>query len=263
MIVDSHAHMGSKRFQSDLEQVIQRAFRENIGSIFCPTEINDPQNIQTVLRLCESYPNILAASGVHPHSATEYNPEYAQKIQRLAEENKIKSVGEIGLDYHYNFSPPDKQQETFRRQLNLAQKLKLPVIIHSREAGSDVIKAVEEEQFSQGGILHCFTEEWETAKQMMDCGFFISFSGILTYPGAHSLRETAKKIPLEKLLVETDSPYLVPVPYRGKKKRNEPAFVKEVAKVLASLKEIPLQELAERTTQNYNSLFSFEIKNPR
>ncbi|MBS3819071.1 TatD family hydrolase [bacterium] len=263
MIVDSHAHLGSPRFKDDLNQVIQRAFQKGIGAIFCPSEINDSQNIQVILQLIESHDNILAAAGVHPHSATEFNPDYSKKIKNLAEENQIKAVGEIGLDYHYNFSPLETQQKTFRQQLHLAQKLNLPVIIHSREAGKDVIKAVEEEKFTCGGILHCFTEDWNTAKKMMDLGFFISFSGILTYPGAHSLRETAKKIPLEKILVETDSPYLVPVPHRGKKKRNEPAFVKEVAKVLAAVKEIPLEELTERTTQNFKALFSFEIKKSR
>lgn len=254
-IVDSHAHLSSKRFDADRAQVVERAFQEGIKAIFCPTEINDTRKLGVTLQLIEDYPHISAAAGVHPHSAQYFSPEYALKIEHLAKEKKIKAVGEIGLDYHYNFSSPSVQKDIFRQQLHLAKKLRLPVIIHSRKAAPDIVKAIQEEEFKGGGILHCFTENWEFAEQMIDLNFFISFSGILTYPQAEPLREVAQKIPLDKLLVETDSPYLVPLPYRGKKKRNEPTLVKEVAKLLAELKNLSWEEIAGVTTRNYESIF--------
>jgi TatD DNase family protein len=181
----------------------------------------------------------------------------------LAKDKHILAVGEIGLDFHYNFSPPDVQIEVFKKQLNIAQEIGLPVIIHSRNAKNEVLNVVKEEKFAQGGILHCFTEDWDFAAAMIEYNFLISFSGILTFPKAHSLRDVAIQTPLEKLLVETDSPYLVPVPYRGKIQRNEPVYVKETARSLAGLKNVSLDLLAEKTTSNFESLFQIEIQNPR
>ena len=164
------------------------------------------------------------------------------------------------MDFHYNLSGRDVQIRVFREQLNIAQELGLPAIIHSRNAEEEIFKSLREEGFTSGGVLHCFTESRELARKMMDMGFLISFSGILTFPKAGDIRETARKVPLDRLLVETDAPYLTPVPYRGKIRRNEPVYVRETARLLASLKDVPFEELAEQTSINFCDRFMFEIK---
>ncbi len=262
-LVDSHAHLDMEEFDEDRDQVVQRAFQEGIKSILCPADVTSPQSIEKTFDLTKKFESLIAAAGVHPHQAKHFNASHSKRIEELVGEKKVKAVGEIGLDFHYDFSPRHEQEEAFRHQLNLAQKLGLPVVVHSRNAGKKVARAIEEEHFSKGGILHCFTEDWVLAKRMMDKNFYISFSGILTFPKAQPLREIAEKIPLEKLLVETDSPYLVPFPLKGKKKRNEPAHVIETAKVLAEIKKISLDKLACATSQNFEYLFMFEIKNSR
>jgi TatD DNase family protein len=250
-------------FDNDRHEVIQRAFQEGIGAILCPMELTEENELQTVLDTIQAHPNIFASGGVHPHNAKNFNPDCVQKIKELAHSRTIHAVGEIGVDFHYNFSPADTQIEVFRMQLNIAQEVGLPVVIHSRKARDEVLKAIIEEEFTQGGILHCFTEDWEFAKEMMEYDFLISFSGILTFPKAQSLREVALQTPLKKTLIETDSPYLVPTPYRGKIQRNEPVYVKETAKLLAELKNVSIEKFAEKTTNNFESLFQIEIKKPR
>jgi len=257
--VDSHAHINSEEFQDDRDQVIARAFQEDIQAILCPIELTEPKNLQIGLELIEKHDNIIAAAGVHPHNAKDFQTEAASTLKHLASEKNILAVGEIGLDFHYNFSSPEEQRTAFRSQLNLAQDLGLPVVIHSRNAANEIAAAVEKEDFSNGGVLHCFTENLEFAEHMLKYGFLISFSGILTYPNAQSLRDIAKKIPLIKTLIETDSPYLTPVPYRGRIKRNEPVYVKEVAKTLANIQHTSLEEVAQVTSQNFASLFPIEI----
>jgi TatD DNase family protein len=252
-----------EEFDPDRSQVVERAFHEEVKAILCPAEISNPKSLKTAFELTEKYQAIIAAAGVHPHQAKHFHPDYAREIEDLAEAKKIKAVGEIGLDFYYKHSEPQTQEEAFRHQLNTANKLGLPVVVHTRNSGKKVAQAIEEEHFTAGGVVHCFTEDWELARRMIDHNFFISFSGILTFPKAHLLREVAKKIPVERLLIETDSPYLVPFPLQETKKRNEPAFVTETAKVLAELKELPLEELADKTSRNFESLFSFEIKNLR
>lgn len=258
-LVDSHAHLSLKQFERDRDQVIERAFEKGIAAILCPGEISDARNLSTTLHISEKYERIIASGGVHPHLAKDFAPECLTVIEELAQTHKIHAVGEIGLDYHYNFSPPEIQQNVFRQQLNLAQNLEFPIIIHSRNAKDDVMAAVEAENFSKGGVLHCFTEDWAFAKHMIERGFLISFSGILTYPNADQLRDVAAQVPLEKLLIETDSPYLIPAPFRGKIKRNEPFYVKEVAHWLADLKNVSYQQIAEATKQNFESLFHIAI----
>jgi len=258
-LVDSHAHLSGEQFEKDRDQVIQKAFENGIAAILCPGEITEAQNLNTTLLITEKYNRIIATGGVHPHQAKDFSLDCLTKIEELAQSKKIYAVGEIGLDYHYNFSLPETQREVFRLQLKIAQKLGFPVVIHSRNARDDVMAAVEAENFSRGGILHCFTEDRAFAKHMIDRGFLISFSGILTFPHADELREVAVQVPLEKLLIETDSPYLVPVPYRGKIKRNEPIYVREVAHRLADLKNISFEQLAEVTTHNFQSLFHIAI----
>ena len=196
------------------------------------------------------------AAGIHPHNAKKFQTAALTALQKLADQKKICAVGEIGLDFHYNISLADKQIQAFRAQLNTAQELGLPVVVHSRKAAQDVAAAIEEENFEQGGVLHCFTEDWEFAKRMLDQNFLVSFSGILTYPNAQSLREVAQKLPLEKILIETDSPYLVPAPHRGKVKRNEPCYVIEVARALGRIREMSLEEVGWVTSDNFAFLFS-------
>ncbi len=263
LLVDSHAHLSGDEFASDRHEVIQKAIEEGIGAILCPTELTDDSEVQTTLDTIHAYANIVAAGGVHPHNAKKFNASCLQKIEALAKAKHILAIGEIGVDFHYYFSPPDVQIRVFKQQLDLAQEIGLPVIIHSRNARDEVLEAIQETKFTQGGILHCFTEDWEFAEAMMGYNFLISFSGILTFPKAQSLREVAIQTPFEKLLVETDSPYLVPVPYRGKIQRNEPVYVKETARFLAELKNVSLEKLAEKTTSNFESLFQIEIQKPR
>ena len=250
-------------FDEDRSLVIQSAFQEGIGAILCPAELTEHKSLHTTTELTQTYKNIYASGGVHPHKAKDFTAESLVKIERLAEDNIIHAVGEIGLDFHYNFSPPEMQILAFRQQLNLAQKLGLPVIIHSREASQSIIDCIDKETVTGGGVLHCFTGDWDFAQKMLDKNFLISFSGIVTFPKAFELREVARKVPLERLLVETDSPFLTPVPSRGKIKRNEPKFVRDIAQFIAALKNISWPEFSDQTTLNFLSLFGIEISNLR
>ncbi|MFC2168482.1 TatD family hydrolase [Acidobacteriota bacterium] len=263
VIVDSHAHMSMGAFDEDRSEVIHSAFNEGICAILCPIEITEPESIRITKGLRGKFKNIYASGGVHPHKGKEFTAESLTTIENLAKNNMICAVGEIGLDFHYNFSPQDQQVMAFRQQLKLAQNLDLPVIIHSRDASHDVIDCIEKEDYTRGGVLHCFTGDWDFAQKMMDKNFTISFSGIITFPKAHSLREVARKIPLDRLLIETDSPFLSPVPYRGKIKRNEPKFVKDIAQFISEMKNISWPDFSEQTTLNFSSLFGIEISNLR
>jgi TatD DNase family protein len=254
-IADSHAHLDMKEFDADREDVLRHAQDRGVKAILCPAELTEPASLPRILELREKFAWLAAAAGVHPHNAGAFSVGHLDRIRELDRNGEIAAIGEIGLDFHYNFSPAERQREVFRSQLRLAQEIGRPVIIHSRNSGREVIAAIEEEHFARAGVLHCFTEDWETARSIMDLGFFISFSGILTYASAGSLREIAKKIPLDRLLVETDSPYLVPAPWKGRIQRNEPAFVVETARRLAELKSLSLESLALRTLQNFHSLF--------
>lgn len=254
-IVDSHAHLDMREFDPDRNAVIERAWDGGVRKILCPIDLVDSVSQPLVLELCQQNPWIAAAAGVHPHRAKDLLPSHLDGARELARTGKIAAVGEVGIDHYYDFSPAAAQAEAFRTQLLLAQEVVLPVIIHSRNAGREIIASVKESKFSQGGILHCFTEDRQTAERMIDLGFFVSFSGILTYRSASALREIAAALPLEKLLVETDSPYLVPQARRDKWKRNEPLFVIETARVLAEIKKVPLEEVAAVTGSNYRSLF--------
>ncbi len=250
-------------FDKDRVDVIQSAFQEGIKAILCPAEITESESIHITTELTRTYKCIFASGGVHPHKAKDFTAESLTKIESLAEDKKIHAVGEIGLDYHYNFSPMNSQVLAFRQQLNLAQKLDLPVIIHSREASQSIIDCIEEENYTRGGVLHCFTGDWNFAQKILDKNFFISFSGIVTFPKAHELREVARKMPLDHLLIETDSPFLAPVPFRGKIKRNEPKFVKDIAQFIAEIKNISWPDFSDQTTLNFTTLFGIEISNLR
>mgnify|MGYP001031566379 CR=1 FL=1 len=253
-LVDSHAHLDMEEFDRDRDDVIRRALDAGIQPILCPIDISSERSVRIILNLAEKYLTIQAAAGLHPHQAKLQSPAFFAAIKELAEAKKIRAIGEIGLDFYYDFSSPDDQRKTFREHLALAQELGLPAIIHSREAGREIVPAVREERFSKGGILHCFTEDWDFAKTMLDQGFFISFSGIITFPKARALRDIARKVPLDRLLIETDAPYLPPVPHRGK--RNEPSYILETAKIVAEIKKMSFDQLAQTIWRNYHSLFN-------
>ena len=252
--IDSHAHLDMEDFDPDRDEVIRRAFAAGVTAVLCPADLTSDKSLRTTLKIVAGYPSFLAAAGVHPHQAKLYSENHARKLRDLATGRTIAALGEIGLDFHYAFSTPEEQKRAFRDQLCLADELRLPAIIHSRLAGAEVATTVRKQGFRSGGILHCYTEDWDTARTMIDLGFYISFSGILTFPKAGSLREVAVKVPLDRLLIETDSPYLAPVPFRDRK-RNEPGFVVETARVLADLKHVSLEKLAEATTRNFLALF--------
>jgi len=255
-IADSHAHLDMAEFDPDRREVVQRAWEGGLKGLLCPIDLTTPESFARVSALRQEFPWVSAAAGVHPHQAKDLTPGHLETLRRLAETGRISAVGEIGIDHHYDYSPSAAQTEAFRSQLRLAGELQLPVIVHSREAGGEILAAVKEEGFRRGGVLHCFTEDRETAERMIGVGFLISFSGILTYPGARGLREIAAALPLEKILVETDSPYLVPQSLRGAKKRNEPLFVLETAKVLAGLRGLPVDEMGSLMLRNYRAAFS-------
>jgi TatD DNase family protein len=257
-LVDSHAHLDLPEFDADRRDVVRRAFSAGIVAILCPAELTRAASLPAISALTAEFPTVLAAAGVHAHQAKDFTRDHFGELGDLSARGAIKAVGEIGLDYHYDFSPPGVQREVLRSQLAFAESAGLPVILHSRLSGTDIIAAVDGERFRRGGILHCFTEDWATARAMIARGFLVSFSGILTFPKAVGLREVAARVPLDRLLVETDSPYLAPVPCRGSRRRNEPAFVVETARVLAGIKGLSLEDLAEATTRNFAGLFPFE-----
>jgi len=257
-LVDSHAHLDLPDFNSDRTEVLNRARKNSVRWILCPLDLCEKNSLNVGLKLRSTDSEIFLAAGIHPHQAKELNLNHLDSIRKLAEEKKIVAVGEIGLDFHYNFSPPEKQLEAFRLQLELASELRLPVIIHSRLAAEKILESIRTAGFTGQGILHCFTESWSLAKALVDEGFLVSFSGILTYKNSEEQREVAKRLPLESLLVETDSPYLTPFPEKKTWKRNEPALVVSTARELARLKNLSLEKLAEATTENFFRFFKLK-----
>ena len=249
-LIDTHCHLFYDDLKNDLDIVLNRAQELGVNRFICVgTNMEDSREC---LGLAERYENIYASIGVHPHDAKDAPKDYLDQIADLITFPKMIALGEIGLDYFRNISEPDIQQNVFREQLALAQRLQKPVIFHNRDADADVLKILSEFP-DVTGVAHCFSSDLKTAKTFIDLGFYISFSGNLTYKNSH-LPDVAKELPLEKLLVETDSPYLSPVPYRGKP--NEPGRTRFVAEKLAEIHGVTLQIIAEKTTTNAESLFS-------
>lgn len=252
MLIDTHTHLDDARYDEDREAVVARA--REAGVVAFVTIGCDLETSRAAVALADRYPFIFASIGVHPHEVKHIEDQWYGEFRRLAQSRKVVAYGEIGLDYHYNHSPPNEQRERFREQIQIARELKLPVVIHTREAQKDTVAILREETASEvGGVFHCFSGDRWLAQEALDLGFFLSFSGILTFQNAAPLREIAKNSPLDRLLIETDCPYLTPVPHRGK--RNEPAYVSQVAKQLASLHEKSVEEIAERTSENAKRLF--------
>jgi len=256
-LIDSHCHIDGPEYDSDREAVISRAYDAGVISML-NVGTGDPHSgtFERAVELAEEHEQVFAAIGVHPHDAKLFDDAAETRLVNLASQSKrIVAWGEIGLDYHYDHSPREVQRAVFRRQLRLAGERDLPVIIHSREADDDTIGILREELtgYSRGGVMHCFGGSLQMAREAIDLGFFISFAGNLTFKKAEGLRDSARQLLLDRLIVETDCPYLTPVPFRGK--RNEPARVVETARCLAQLHGQELEEIARITTQNFKTLF--------
>lgn len=257
MFVDSHCHIDGPEYDADREEVIARA-REAGVTTMLNVGTGDPQSgvFERAATLAEQHEELYCAIGVHPHDAKLFDASAEKRLIDLAKQNsRVIAWGEIGLDYHYDHSPREVQRDVFGRQLAIAGELNLPVVIHSREADEDTVAILRQELsgFSRAGVMHCFGGSLEMAEQAIELGFFISFAGNLTFKKADDLRAIAQKLPLERLLIETDCPYLTPMPFRGK--RNEPARVVETAKFLAELKNVTLEDVGRVTTENFERLF--------
>ena len=253
-LTDSHCHLDDRQFDIDREQVIERALEAGVARMLAIGTGDGPPDLEAAIRLAERYPPVLASVGIHPHDAAKARPADFDHLRAIARHPKVVAVGEIGLDYHYNFSPPERQREVFLEQLRLAAELGKPVVIHTREAWDDTIALLERHAVAAGlrAVMHCFSGGPEEARRALELGFFLSFAGIVTFPKAAQVREAARLVPLSRLLVETDAPYLAPSPHRGK--RNEPAWVLETARKLAELRGEPLELLAAETSRNFDRL---------
>jgi TatD DNase family protein len=252
MLFDTHAHLNAEQFEEDAEQVIERAKEAGVSHIVVVGF--DGVTIPKAIELAEAYDFIYAAVGWHPVDAIDMTDEHLQWLEELAAHPKVVALGEMGLDYYWDKSPKEVQHEVFRKQIRLAKKVKLPIIIHNREATQDIVNILREEGASEvGGIMHCFSGSVETAKQCIEMNFLISLGGPVTFKNAKKPKEVAAEIPMEKLLIETDCPYLAPHPYRGK--RNEPSYVSLVAEEIARIKELSYEEVAKVTAENAKRLF--------
>ncbi|HZS09296.1 MAG TPA: TatD family hydrolase [Blastocatellia bacterium] len=259
MFTDSHAHLDTPAYDADRAEVVARARAAGVDTMLeiAGSDIGKG-SLPAGLRLAEEYPFVYAAVGLHPHEASLYDDALERQLLEATRHEKVIGWGEIGLDYHYDNSPRDVQRRIFARQLEMARSVRLPVIIHTREAEDDTIAILRDEWADKGGdevggIIHCFTSTQRLADAALEMGFLISFSGVVTFKNSDDLRAVAKSLPLEKLLVETDCPYLAPVPYRGR--RNEPAFVVETARLIAELHQTSIEEVARATSGNFRRLF--------
>lgn len=253
MLFDTHVHLNAEQFDEDLEEVISRAREAGVEKMVVVGF--DRPTINRAMELIEQYEFLYASIGWHPVDAIDMKDEDLAWIEELSNHPKVVAIGEMGLDYHWDKSPKDVQKDVFRKQIHLAKKVKLPIIIHNRDATQDIVDILREEGAEEvGGIMHCFSGSPEIAQECVDMNFYISLGGPVTFKNAKKPKEVAKEIPLEKLLIETDCPYLAPHPNRGK--RNEPAYVKLVAEQIAELKEVSLEEVENITTENAKKLFN-------
>lgn len=255
MLFDTHVHLNAWQFKEDREETIQRAF--NAGVTHMTVVGFDHETIPLAIEIAEQYETIYAAIGWHPVDAIDMTDKELTWIEELSEHPKVVAIGEMGLDYHWDKSPKDVQAEVFRKQIRLAKKLDMPIIIHNREATEDIIQILEEEKaHTVGGIMHCYNDSVQYVDRCLDMNFYISLGGPVTFKNAPLPKEVAKEVPLDRLLIETDAPYLAPHPNRGK--RNEPAYVKLVAEKIAELRGITLEEVAEATTKNAIHVYNIE-----
>ncbi|MFD0966908.1 TatD family hydrolase [Seminibacterium arietis] len=258
-IIDSHCHLDALDYENlhkNIADVVEKAKQRNVKHMLA-VGVTLSRFEKSYIELSQ-FKEISLACGVHPLDIDD-EPFNSERLLHLASYPKVIAIGEMGLDYYYGGENKTKQQHIFATQIQIANQLSKPVIIHTRSAREDTIRLLKENQAEKcGGVLHCFTENWEMAKQALDLGFYISISGIITFKNAEDLRSVVKKIPLDRLLIETDSPYLAPVPYRGK--QNQPAYVHEVCEYVATLKKVSPAELAQYTTENFEHLFKIQVQ---
>ena len=256
-MIDSHCHLAGEEFAADLPEVVSRARGAGLTTAVCILAAGNDKESARAAVVRHEWPGIRFAAGIHPHQAGHFGGAIdgaAETVRRSVAYEDPCAIGEIGLDYHYDFSPREVQQEIFRAQVRLARELALPIVIHTREATEDTFRILREAgEGHVRGVFHCFTGDEIMARAALDIGFYLSFAGIVTFPGAGSIRDAAKIIPEDRLLAETDSPYLAPVPYRGK--RNEPAHVVQVVQTLAEVRGVRPEEVAARVTRNFEALF--------
>jgi TatD DNase family protein len=267
LLIDSHAHLDSPRYDEDREAMLARAYEAGVGAVLSIGIGEGPAEMHQALDVCRQFngrpnmPRLYASAGIYPHSTTEANDAALAKLDGLLAEPEVIACGEIGLDYYHEGAPHPVQRGALIRQLEIAAARKRPILIHCRpkdgavDAWDDLFEVLDKHWRSTGlgGVMHCFGAGWEQARRSIDLGFLVSFAGNVTYPAAEPLREVAQQVPLDSLLVETDAPWLAPVPDRGK--RNEPAFVTRTAALLAELRGITAEEIASATTQNFHRLF--------
>ncbi len=256
MLIDTHTHIADPEFDADREAVIERALAAGVQKMVLIG--TDLASSQRAVALAGQYPFLWATVGLHPHEAKSLDQNLLQTLEKLAEHPKVVGLGETGLDFHYNYSSPEEQRRAFIEQIRLAKRKRLPLVIHTREAWDETFALLEEEgarvhAAEVGGVFHCFTGDSAVAEKAVAFGFYLSFSGIMTFPKAIPLQQAAASVDLSRLLIETDAPYLAPQGYRGK--RNEPAYVRAVAEKIAQLRSCPLEMIAEATTRNAERLF--------
>ncbi len=259
MFIDSHAHIESADFDSDRTQMIARALESGVEIIVAVGNGDITRDSHAAaFGLAERYPFIYTTVGVHPHEARLLDDRLYTKLAEWAAHPRVIAWGEIGLDYHYDNSPRDEQREAFRKQLRMARERNLPAVIHTREAEADTLAILDDEWAGAGlpGIIHCFTGTRSFAEQAVARGFLISFSGAVTFKKSEDLRETARSLPLDKILIETDCPFLAPVPFRGR--RNEPAYVVEVARCIANVRGLTIEEVGRASSENFKRLFKLD-----
>lgn len=251
--IDSHAHLDDERFDDDREELINSLQENGIEAVLNPGA--DLKTSRAAVALANKYPFIYAAVGCHPHDSKFMNDDTMNIFRELAKNKKVLGIGEIGLDYYYDNSDRETQKIWFREQIRLAKELDLPYIVHDRDAHEDIIRIMKEEHHTgTRGILHCYSGSVEMTREFMKLGFYISLGGPVTFKKAKTPKMVAKEVPMERLLIETDSPYLAPEPFRGK--RNEPKFVKYVAEEIAGIREVTVSEIAEKTKENFKRLFN-------
>jgi TatD DNase family protein len=259
-LIDSHAHIDYPQFAVDRDAMFDRARAAGVEHILAIGTGPGPEKLDSAIEYADKYDWIYATIGIHPHEAQQVTQQHLDQLAQLAKHPKVIAWGEIGLDYFYDHSPREMQDRVFRDQMALAHQAKLPIIIHCRDAWPDTLRVLEEawKHTGLGGILHCFTSTLEDAQRGLDMGFMISFAGNSTYPKAANIREVAKALPLENILIETDSPFLAPQAHRGR--RNEPAYVAEVAKAIASVRNLGTEEVAQATSANFRRFFKLDTK---
>ena len=256
-MIDSHCHLAGEEFAADLEAVVGRARSAGVTRALCILSAGDADEAERAGRVRALWPTVLFAGGVHPHQAGDFAgrvDEAVRLVRQVAADHEVCAIGEIGLDYHYDFSPRNVQREVFRAQLDLAIDLGLPVVIHTREATEDTFEILRAAGVGRvRGVFHCFTGDEAMARSAFDIDFYLSFAGIVTFPRADGIRAAAKIAPPDRILAETDAPFLAPVPHRGK--RNEPAFVAEVVQALAGIRDASVADLAGQVSRNFDALF--------